>query len=367
MTHPDRLAAELLHHRADDLQRGDPLPPPLVGASVFHLPGSPEADYVYGRYSTPTWQALEAQLALLEQAPCVAFPSGMAAITGVLYSMLSAGDRIVVPSDGYFTTRVFSTEFLAPMNIEVVEHPTADFANAPIDDAALVFVETPSNPGLDVCDLQLVCEKAKAAGARVVADNTTLTPLLQRPLDLGADVVVASDTKAPAGHSDLLLGHVASRDATLLEKIERWRSLSGCIPGPFEAWLAHRGIETLEVRLSRMCETALVIATRLAEHPSVQAVRYPGLPSDPSFEISRRQTHGFGFLIGVTLQDAAAADRMLGACPFVAETTSFGGVHSSGERRARWGDQVAEGFVRLSVGCEPVEPLWSAIDDALRA
>ncbi len=200
----------------------------------------------------------------------------------------------------------------------------------------------------------------------LIVDNTTMTPLLQRPLDHGADLVVASDTKAPAGHSDLLFGHVGGRDAALMARVGEWRKLSGAVPGAFEAWLLHRGLETLEVRLARMCASARVLAERLAEHPRVTALRYPGLESDPSHALAKRQMADFGFLLNFELEDQEKAEDFLSRCRFLTQTTSFGGTHSAAERRARWGDPVAPGFLRLSVGIEPVEPLWQAIEEALR-
>ncbi len=147
----------------------------------------------------------------------------------------------------------------------------------------MVYLETPSNPGLDVTDIAAVAARAHAAGARVIADNTTMTPILQRPLDLGCDLVVAADTKAPAGHSDVLFGHVAGRDAALMGRVRDWRRMAGAIPGPFEAFLVHRGIETLGLRLERMCASAATIAARLAAHPGVGSLRYPGLPGTRPF------------------------------------------------------------------------------------
>jgi cystathionine gamma-lyase len=186
-------------------------------------------------------------------------------------------------------------------------------------------------------------------------------------LDLGADLVVAADTKAPAGHSDVLYGHVSGHDPALMARVAEWRKLSGSVPGAFEAWLLHRGLETLEVRLSRMCTSAQIIAERLADHPRIKALRYPGLPSDPSHELARRQMTGFGFLMSFELESEEKAEDFLTRCAYVTQTTSFGGTHSAGERRARWGDAVAPGFIRFSVGVEPVEPLWAAIAAALHA
>jgi cystathionine gamma-lyase len=359
--------AQLLHHRAAGLAKGDPVAPGIVSATTYHLPEVAGAAHVYGRMSMPTWDELETQLGILEDAPCVAFPSGMAAISAALFAGVKAGGRLVIPSDGYYTTRLLADQFLKGFGVEVIEVPTLGIETADLTGVAVVFLETPSNPGLDVCDIAAVAARAHAAGAVLVVDNTTMTPLLQRPLDLGADVVVAADTKAPAGHSDVLFGHVASRDEALLARVRDWRKLSGAVPGAFEAWLVHRGIETLDVRLERMCASAQAIAERLAAHPRVRGLRYPGLPGDPAHAVSARQMSGFGFLIGFELEDAKAAEAFLAACPFIAQTTSFGGTHTAGERRARWGDPVAEGFIRLSVGCEPLEPLWEAIAAALEA
>lgn len=358
-------AARLLHHRTAGLAQGDPIAPPLISAATFHVPDHTKGGFSYGRAGGPTWDVIEAQLALLEAAPVVAFPSGMAAISAALMATLAQGRKVVLPQDGYYVTRVFAETFLKPFGVAVDYLRTTDFGAADFTGAGVVYLETPSNPGLDVCDIADVARRAHAAGALVIVDNTTMTPLLQRPLYLGADIVVAADTKAPAGHSDVLFGHVASRNEALLAAMREWRRLSGAVPGAFEAWLVHRGIETLEVRLSRMCASARIIAERLAAHPAVQSIRYPGLPSDPSFAIATRQMADFGFLISFTLQDAEVAEKFLADCSLLVQSTSFGATHSSAERRARWGDPVPEGFVRLSVGVEPVEPLWAAIAEAL--
>lgn len=362
---PASRAARLAHLRRAGLNKGDPVALPLTMSSMFHLPGDPAGHAQYGRFSNPTWEALEKMLSHLEGAPALAFPSGMAAIAAVFFGLLEAGDRVLLPSDGYYTTRVLAERFLKRMGVSFDTRPTAAFLDGGFDGCRLVFLETPANPGLDICDIAAVCAAAQAAGALVVADNTTMTPYGQSPLDLGADVVVASDTKAANGHSDALFGHVASRDAGVMAAVSDWRKLAGGIPGPFEAWLVHRGLETLEVRFERMCDTAEAIAPRLAAHRSVKAVRYLGLESDPAHNLARVQMHRFGFLIGVTLADAEAAERFIDGCALIQPATSFGGVHTSAERRARWGDAVAPGFVRLSVGCEPAEELWAAIDEAL--
>ena len=360
-----RRFAAMLHHRMAGLQPGDPISAPIVSSATFHSPDMAGLSHVYGRAGMPTWELVEAQLAILEAADCVSFPSGMAAIAAALFATLRGGKRLVLPSDGYYVSRLLAGDFLAAYGVEVVEVPTRAMDAADFSGADVVLIETPSNPGLEVNDIAAVAARAHAAGALLVVDNTTMTPLLQRPLDLGADLVVAADTKAPNGHSDVLFGHVAGRDAGLMARVRDWRRISGSVPGAFEAWLVHRGMETLELRLERMCASAGVIADRLRGHNRVKGLRYPGLAGDASHEIARRQMSGFGFLIGFELEDAARAEAFLTLCPMIAQATSFGSTHTSGERRARWGDRVAPGFIRLSVGCEPLEPLWSAMRAAL--
>jgi len=285
----------------------------------------------------------------------------MATIAAVFYAALKSGDKVLLPADGYYTSRALAESYLAPMGISIETCATRELSERDLSGFDLVLIETPSNPGLDVCDLALVCRNAKAAGALTVVDNTTLTSLLQRPLDLGADIVVAADTKVPGGHADLLAGHVATRDKALYDRIKEWRRFSGAICGPFDAWLLHRGLETMELRLSRMCENAGALASRLKDHSAVIDIRYPGLADDPAHSVALKQMSGFGFLIGLTLGSEKAAESLLSNCPYIAETTSFGSTHTSGERRARWGDDVASGYIRLSVGCEPFTPLWDAI------
>ena len=361
----ERRVAALLRHRAAALRAGEPSALPITASTTFGLPDGPPAAFHYGRADTPVWQAVEDELAILEDAPTVLFPSGMAAISAALLSELSSGARVLLPSDGYHATRRLAERVLGRFGIETRGCPTAACAEANFDDVDLVFVETPSNPGLDVCDLARVVERAHAAGAVVVADNTTATALLQRPLDLGVDVVVAADTKAPAGHSDVLAGHVATRDAARLERLREWRTLGGAIPGPFEAWLLHRGLATLELRLERMCRSAQSLAEALRERPDVTGLRYPGLPDDPSHRVAAGQMSAFGTLLGFELDGHAAAERFIARCPALMPATSFGGIHSSAERRARWGDDVPAGFVRLSVGCEPTAALVAAVLEAL--
>jgi cystathionine gamma-lyase len=358
-------AASLPHLRRAKLSKGEAVTLPLELTSTYYLPGEPAGFRDYGRYDNATWDAVEEMLAHLEGAPCVAFPSGMAAITAVMFSQLKAGDRVLLPADGYHTTRTLADRYLTKLGIAVETRPVGNFLAGGLTGYRLVFIETPSNPLLDLCDIAAITETAHAAGALVVADNTTMTPFGQRPLDLGVDLLVAADTKVPNGHSDTLFGHVASRDDKILATVRDWRDASGAIPGPFEAWLVHRGLETLELRFDRMCTTAALIAPRLQTHPAVRAVRFPGLPDHPGHNLALRQMLRFGFLIGLTLNAAEAAEAFINTCPLIQPATSFGGIHTSAERRARWGDAVDPGFVRLSVGCEPSEELWAALKTSL--
>jgi cystathionine gamma-lyase len=362
----DALAAKLLHHRGMDLQPGQSVVPDIAATAVFHLPGNPaNAPYVYGRYHNPTWDELERVLGVLEGAETVIFPSGMAAIAAVFFTTARAGDRILLPADGYFAVRALADQFLKPLGVTIDTRPTARFLDGGFQGYRLVHAETPSNPGLDVCDLRAVAAQAKAAGAIFSVDNTTMTALGQRPLELGADISVCSDTKAVNGHSDTLIGHVSTRRSELMQRVKDWRKYSGTIPGPFEAWLVFRGLETLEVRFSRMCATAALVAERLAGHRNVVAVRYPGLRNDPAHAIAVKQMTTFGSMISFTLKDGATADRFIETCSLVQPSTSFGGVRTCAERRFRWGDAVPEGFIRLSIGLEPAETLWRAIEAAL--
>ncbi len=357
--------AEMLHHRKAGLGLGDPVVPSISLSTTFHLPQANGAAHYYGRSGQPMWDEVEAQLGILEDAEVVTFPSGMAAISAALIVMLKAGAKVMIPSDGYYVTRLLARDMLAVYGVNVIEVPTLEMAEADFTGFSVIYIETPSNPGLDVIDIAALCARAKAAGARVIADNTTLTGMLQRPLDLGADLVVAADTKAPAGHSDALFGHVSGRNPAVMARIREWRRQAGAVPGPFEAYLLHRGLETLEIRLERMCASAQVVAERLAAFAGVRGVRYPGLPGDPAHRISRAQTSGFGFLIGFELGGETQAEAFLAACPYIAQATSFGSTHTAAERRARWGDAVAPGFIRLSIGIEPTEVLWQAIEEAL--
>jgi cystathionine gamma-lyase len=351
-------------------EQATPFLPGPTFAAPFHLWGDPaEADYVYGRYGNPTWSRYESALGELEGGSAVLFSSGMAAASAVLLPRLRPGDVLVAPSDCYMGVRSLARSYLAERGVEVRLVATADpaFADA-IDGASLVWLESPSNPGLDVCDLAQLIERAHAVGAAVAVDNTFATPLGQQPLGLGADFSMASASKYLTGHADLILGYVAARDPADAEALVNWRIHTGAAPGPFEVWLAHRSLATLDMRLERACATAQALAGRLAARDDVASVRYPGLASDPAHELASRQMSRFGTIVSFTLSSADHAERFLSSCRLLNTATSFGGVHTSAERRARWrGDDIAEGFIRLSVGCEHPDDVIADIERALDA
>jgi cystathionine gamma-lyase len=347
---------------------GAPLLPGPVLAAPYHLTGGEDGDsgFTYGRNDNPTWRHLETAIGALDGGTATVFSSGMAAVAAVLLGLTRAGDTVVLPADGYYTVRELAGEDLARHGITVREVPTTGPYGDALGGARLVLLETPSNPGLDVCDLAELSAAAHRAGALVAVDNTTATPLGQRPLDLGADLVVASDTKALTGHSDLLLGHVSTRDETLVAVVRGWRVRTGAVPGPVEAWLAHRSLGTLDLRLARHAANAAALADVLVAHAGVRGVRWPGRPDDPAYPVASRQMRRMGGVLSATLPDAAAVDRFLAASRLVTAATSFGGLHTTLDRRAQWGvDAVPPGFVRISAGCEDTADLVADFGAAL--
>ncbi|ONI70298.1 cystathionine gamma-lyase [Actinosynnema sp. ALI-1.44] len=332
---------------------GTPLLASPVLATGFHA-GHPS--YGYGRADNPTYRALESAIGALDGGECVVFASGMAAISAVLG--LASG-KVALPSDGYYLTRTLAAE----LPVAVVEVPTTGPWPS-FDGVDLVLLETPSNPGLDVCDITALASAAHAAGALVAVDNTTATPIGQRPLELGADIVVSSDSKALAGHSDVLLGHVTCRSADVAAKVRHTRTVHGGIPGPFETWLAHRGLGTLDLRLARQAQNAAALHAALRGHPLVSDLRWPGAARDSSYVLAAKQMRRFNGIFTFTLPSIDAVERFLARSELVTAATSFGGLHSTADRRAQWGDPVPDGFLRFSAGCEDTEDL---VADVLRA
>ncbi len=330
---------------------GAPVNPPVTLTSTYVAGG----DVVYARGGNPTWTAFEEVLGSLEGGSALAFASGMSAVDACL-SLVPHGGTVVAPRHAYNGTgsildEAIETGRFAVRRVDVAE---ADEVLRALDDADLLWLESPTNPMLEIADLPLLLGAARERGILSVVDNTFATPLLQRPLELGADVSMHSATKFIAGHSDLLLGAVATADEQLHQRLSRHRLLRGAVPGPFEVWLALRGLRTLQVRLDRSCATAAQLAHRLADHPSVARVRYPG----------------FGAIISVEVAGGAeAAIRVEERVGVWLPATSLGGVESLIERRRRIPTEpltVPEELLRLSVGLEDVEDLWADLDAALR-
>jgi len=345
---------------------GQPVAPQPVPASTYHL-SADESEGLdsYGRSSNPTWRQLESALATLEgAATALAFGSGMAAITSALRVLSRPGSKLVVPADGYYQVRRYAVEYLAPQDVTVEEATSATIYDA-ASGADVVLAESPVNPGLDVVDLHRLAMICHKRGATLVVDNTAATPLGQQPLSLGADLVVASATKGLSGHSDLVAGYVAGSQPQLMAAVERERLLAGPIVGAFEAWLVLRSLGTAGLRFERQCHNAQALAVMLRGHPAVRSVRYPGLPDDPSHPVAAAQMRRFGGLVAVELADAAAVHALVERSELLIASTSFGGIHTSVDRRARWGDPVSAGFARISLGIEDTDDLIADVNRAL--
>ncbi|MFT4286439.1 trans-sulfuration enzyme family protein [Nocardioides sp.] len=327
-----------------------PLNVPIVPASTYVAEGAKE----YGRYTNDSWVAFEEALGALEGGRALAFASGQAAAATVLGLM--DAESVVVAGQAYLgvvgqladgeSRRLFRTRLVDITDTEAV-------VAALDEDAALLWIETPTNPGMAVADLPALIAAAKQAGVRVLVDNTFATPLLQQPLALGADIVLHSASKFIAGHSDVVMGAlVVAPDDELWQVFKGRRDLYGAIPGPFETWLALRGLRTLALRVERAAASAVTLTERLREHRAVDEVRYPG----------------FGAMLAIVLPTAEAAERLTHGTALWVHATSLGGVESSFERRRRWAGEsrdVPEGLVRLSVGIEDVDDLWADLSQAL--
>ena len=345
-------------------EQGEPFLPGPVFAAPYHLSGDPyAAPASYTRYGNPTWGRYEEAVGGLEDAEAILFSSGMAAAAALLLTNLTPGSVLAMDSGCYHGVRALTETHLAPRGVEVRLAPPAGLAEA-AQGAALLWLESPSNPELEVYDLAALA----GLGVTSVVDNTTAGPLLQRPLDLGADVALTSATKGMTGHADLILGYVTTRDEERAQRLREWRRDAGAIPGPFEAWLAHRSLPTLALRTERGCENALAVARLLAARADVGAVAYPGLPGDPGHAVARRQMKGYGVIVSFDIGSEERAERFLAEARLVSDATSFGSVHSTAERRARWGgDDVPPGFIRLSAGIEEPADLLADVERALDA
>lgn len=339
-----------------------PLNQPAVFASTYFGARDVDNSVGYGRYGNPTWMALEEAIGALEGGRALTFGSGMAAAYAVL-DLLPQGGTIVIPDNCYLGVAAAVDERARKYGARVrrVDVADTDGVVAACADADMLWLESPTNPTIEVADLP-------ALGAAVsdrltfVVDNTFATPLLQRPLERGASVVLHSATKFISGHSDAMMGVLVCRDGDeRFSRLEMVRRTQGAIPGVMEAYLVLRGVRTLAVRLGQAQTSAGILAERLAAHPAVRRVRYPGLASDPGHSVAARTMAGFGTLLSIELADAASADALVDGAAIWTFATSLGGVESMFERRRRWPAELAsvpEGLIRMSVGLEHVEDLW---------
>ncbi|MEQ6903494.1 aminotransferase class I/II-fold pyridoxal phosphate-dependent enzyme [Nocardioides sp. YIM 152588] len=329
-----------------------PLNPPITMASTYRAGG----DVEYGRYGNPTWTAFEEALGALEGGRALTFGSGMAAATTLL-DLVGQGGTVIAPRHAYQGSLVALGDAelrgrLRSTLVDVTDTAAVIAAMEKDEDTAILWLESPTNPALEIADIETLASAAHELGIRVVVDNTFATPLLQRPLDLGADIVLHSATKYLSGHSDVQLGALVTADEEVYAALKSRRDLAGNLAGPFETWLALRGLRTLHLRLERAQANAAELARRLADHPAVTEVRYPG----------------FGAVVAPVLVDADRADLMVRSTRLWVHATSLGGVESMLERRRRWKTEsptIPEGLVRMSVGIEDVEDLWDDLSQAL--
>jgi cystathionine gamma-synthase len=344
------------------------LNPAIALNSTFHE-GGPIG---YGRYGNEAWSALEEAISVLEGGKTLIFSSGMAAISSV-FSLLPQGAIIVAAENGYQGTTTMLKKMHEAKKLEVrfVNLPNTDEVLKALPGAQMLYLESPTNPAIEVVDLPVVIAAGKKTGSIVVVDSTLATPMVQNPLALGADIALHSVTKYLSGHSDILLGCVVTNDESIFERVEQARRYGGAIPGPFEAWIALRGLRTFALRMQRSQENAMELAKRLEKDPRVLRVRYPGLASDPYHERAKSFMKGFGAMISFEVKaDIAQIDKMCNSSTLITNATSLGGVESIWERRRRWATEshtIPENLIRFSVGIENVDDLWSDIQSCFLA
>ena len=344
------------------------LNPPIALNSTFHE-GGPVG---YGRYGNETWSALEEAISVLEGGKTLLFSSGMAAISAV-FSLLPEGAVIVAANNGYqgTTTLLKKLNESEKLKVRFINLANTDECIAAIPGAQMLYLESPLNPLLEVVDLPKIIAAGKAAGCGVAVDNTLATPLLQNPLALGADISIHSVTKYLSGHSDLILGSLTTNDQALYGRLEQSRRYGGAIAGPFEAWIALRGLRTFAIRMQRSQENAMELANRLSKDSRISKVRYPGLATDSSHGLAKSFMKGFGAMISFDVKASVEqVDLMCNSSKLITNATSLGGVESIWERRRRWATEsatVPENLIRFSVGIENIDDLWADIQQALNA
>lgn len=361
-------------------QRPDPttgaISPPISLSTTFERDpsGAYPRGFEYSRDANPNRAALEEAMALLEGGEvAAAFSSGMAAANAV-FQALAPGDRVVAPNDAYMGVGKILRDVYRPWGLEVVFVDMDDLAQvraALEQPTRLVWLETPSNPLLKITDIAAVVALAQQSGAAVACDNTWCTPVFQRPLDLGVDLVVHATTKYISGHHDVLGGMVVARTATpLFQRIRELQIQAGAVPSPFEAWLALRGIRTLPFRMRAHAEHALAVARFLDAHPAVEVVHYPGLPGHPGHDVAARQMRAFGGMLSFEVNGGRdEATAVAAGVRLFTRATSLGGVESLIEHRASVegpATKTPANLLRVSVGLEHPEDLCADLDQALR-
>ena len=356
--------------------------PPIYQTSTYVQEGvgRPRGGHVYARVTNPTRTVLEDNLAALEGGSTgAAFASGLAAIEALLKVTVDAGDHVVCGESVYGGTERMFRKVWTRFGVDFTYVDTSDpeaLEGALRPDTRLVHIETPTNPMMDISDIEVCAEIAHAQGALLSVDNTFATPFLQRPLRLGADVVVHSTTKYLNGHSDVIGGAVVTAEPELGERVRDQQRVSGGVPSPFDSWLVVRGIKTLHVRMERHCENAGVIARYLAGHPVAERVLYPGLPDHPQHDLAERQMSGFGGMIAFDVGSFERAKRVAAATRIFALAESLGGVeslievpaamtHASVSAEAREKIGLTMGLIRLSVGIEAHNDLVADLEQAL--
>jgi cystathionine gamma-synthase len=342
-----------------------PLNVPITPAAALHPGGASD----YARDGHPPWEALEEVIGALEGGHALAFSSGMAAATAAI-SLFPPQPTVVAPEVAYMNVRqsLLQRQELGWARVRLVDVTDSEAVIAACDGADVLWLESPTNPLLGIADLPRLCAFARKRRILSVVDNTFATPLLQRPLSLGADVVVHSATKAMGGHSDLLLGATVVRDDQHQRTLHEARHIGGATPGALETYLCLRGLRTLPLRLERSQANAAVLAQRLSEHPDVHEVRYPGLASHPQHELARATLAGSGFMLTFRVRGGATrADALVDTVQILTHATSLGGVETTLERRARYPAErgIPEDLLRVSVGCEHPEDLWQDLQQAL--
>ncbi|MCX7773790.1 MAG: PLP-dependent aspartate aminotransferase family protein [Clostridia bacterium] len=354
---------------------------PIYQSATFRHPGlNQTTGYDYSRLQNPTREELENTLAALENGKAgFAFTSGMAAITSMM-ELFKSGDHFMVTDDLYGGTYRLFEELLVKRGMTFTYVDTRDFSQiekALKDETRAIFIESPSNPMMKVADIKAIADLAKSRGMLLIVDNTFLTPLYQRPLELGADVVVHSGTKYLGGHNDTLAGFLVMNSPELIERMKLIQKTTGASLPPFDSWLILRGIKTLSVRMQRQSENALAIAHWLKKHPLVDKVYYVGLPEHEGHDVSIKQAAGFGAMISFTVIEERLVERILGKVKLIAFAESLGGVeslitypvlqtHAAIPKEIRDRIGVNERLLRLSVGIEDVQDLIGDLEQALR-